>query len=316
MLPALTEDDRTRAQLWLAAAKPPMYTVAIAPVVVGAALAKASLGYFPWSTVWDLTWPSVLVILWLNLSNDAYDAETDVDRGKAESVVNLTGGKRGAVLAASLAVLLVGGGALVRTVLSTGGELPLAMLAIAIVCGYVYQGPPFRWSYKGLGEPLCFVAFGPLATVAFHLCANAGSPLPLSAAASVLPSLPAAVWGCASLVGLTTTAVLFCSHFHQVDGDRAAGKRSPVARMGTAAAATTLAAAVAAFYAALAALAATGCLPVAAAAWGSLSAPLALVMARHVWQHHDTPRLVRTSKFLALRWHVAFFVLLSAALAA
>jgi len=40
MLPALTEDDRTRAQLWLAAAKPPMYTVAIAPVVVGAALAK------------------------------------------------------------------------------------------------------------------------------------------------------------------------------------------------------------------------------------------------------------------------------------
>lgn len=112
------------------------------------------------------------------------------------------------------------------------------------------------------------MAFGPLATVAFHLCANAGSPLPLSAAASVLPSLPAAVWGCASLVGLTTTAVLFCSHFHQVDGDRAAGKRSPVARMGTAAAATTLAAAVAAFYAALAALAATGCLPVAAAAWG------------------------------------------------
>ena len=26
-----------------------------------------------------------------------------------------------------------------------------------------------RLSYKGLGEPLCFVAFGPLATCAFYL---------------------------------------------------------------------------------------------------------------------------------------------------
>ena len=94
------------------------------------------------------------------------------------------------------------------------------MLGVAIVMGYVYQGPPFRlaclpmrlltafhsgyhstsmcvafccmlveitvednvssgmlaesncicrWSYKGLGEPLCFVAFGPLATCAFYL---------------------------------------------------------------------------------------------------------------------------------------------------
>lgn len=32
------------------------------------------------------------------------------------------------------------------------------------------QCPPFRLSYKGLGEPLCFVAFGPLATTAFYLC--------------------------------------------------------------------------------------------------------------------------------------------------
>lgn len=26
-----------------------------------------------------------------------------------------------------------------------------------------------RLSYKGLGEPICFVAFGPLATTAFYL---------------------------------------------------------------------------------------------------------------------------------------------------
>ena len=38
------------------------------------------------------------------------------------------------------------------------------MLGVAVLCGQAYQGPPFRMSYKGLGEPLCFAAFGPLAT--------------------------------------------------------------------------------------------------------------------------------------------------------
>lgn len=47
---------------------------------------------------------------------------------------------------------------------------------MSILCGYVYQGPPFRLSYKGLGEPLCFLAFGPLATTAFYmLMSNAKS---------------------------------------------------------------------------------------------------------------------------------------------
>ena len=40
--------------------------------------------------------------------------------------------------------------------------------------GYLYQGPPFRFSYLGLGEPLCFAAFGPLATCAFYLAQVSG----------------------------------------------------------------------------------------------------------------------------------------------
>ena len=43
------------------------------------------------------------------------------------------------------------------------------VLALVLACcglGYVYQGPPFRLGYRGLGEPLCWLAFGPLATAA------------------------------------------------------------------------------------------------------------------------------------------------------
>lgn len=78
------------------------------------------------------------------------------------------------------------------------GDLRVGLvLAAAIFMGYLYQGPPFRcacrraaggprpagWpgprahaarrarrlSYLGLGEPLCFLAFGPFATCAFYL---------------------------------------------------------------------------------------------------------------------------------------------------
>ena len=52
------------------------------------------------------------------------------------------------------------------------------MLGAAVGMGYMYQGPPFRLSYKGLGEPLCFAAFGPLATTAFYLAQARAGPGP------------------------------------------------------------------------------------------------------------------------------------------
>jgi 1,4-dihydroxy-2-naphthoate octaprenyltransferase len=36
------------------------------------------------------------------------------------------------------------------------------------------------------------------------------------------------------VVGITTTVILFCSHWHQIQGDIAAGKMSPLVRLGTA----------------------------------------------------------------------------------
>ena len=94
----------------------------------------------------------------------------------------------------------------------------------------MYQGPPCRLGYQGLGEPLCWLAFGPLATAAALLALR-----PPTALAAAVP------WGPAFTLGagpaLATTLVLFCSHFHQVDEDAAHGKRSPVVRLGTARAA-------------------------------------------------------------------------------
>ena len=59
-------------------------------------------------------------------------------------------------------------------------------------------------------------------------CAQAGS-VRLIEYASLGPELATA----AILVGLTTTSILFCSHFHQIEGDISARKMSPLVRLGT-----------------------------------------------------------------------------------
>lgn len=50
--------------------------------------------------------------------------------------------------------------------------------------------------------------------------------------AAAQQAVPVAVWAASALVGVTVTSILFCSHFHQIEGDRAAGKMSPLVSLG------------------------------------------------------------------------------------
>ena len=76
-------------------------------------------------------------------SNDAFDASTGVDRSKPESVVNLTGNRQ-LVLCASLVFLAAGTALLAKLISATGDMRITTRLAMSILCGYLYQGPPFR----------------------------------------------------------------------------------------------------------------------------------------------------------------------------
>lgn len=48
------------------------------------------------------------------------------------------------------------------------GEIRNKGFCICLILSLL-QCPPFRLSYQGLGEPLCFAAFGPFASTAFYL---------------------------------------------------------------------------------------------------------------------------------------------------
>ncbi|WIA34374.1 hypothetical protein OEZ86_012710 [Tetradesmus obliquus] len=310
----------------MAAIKPPMYSVGIVPVLVGAAAAKFHHGVVAWPQCGALVLGAICVIAWLNLSNDAFDAATGVDEHKHESVVNLTGNRNGVLLTAKL-FLAAGLGLLAGNINTAHDPRVLYMLGAAIVCGYVYQGPPFRFSYKGLGEPLCFMAFGPLATTAFYL-AHSPAHTTAAAAAAAGPAAAAAASGVSSwfagvsplvgllavLVGISTTVILFCSHWHQIQGDIRAGKMSPLVRLGTEAACQVLLAATAGPYLIALAAAAAGVCPTPLLGCLLLSLPAAKSLLDYAFANHTVPAQIAPLKKFGVRWHVAMGLSLVAGL--
>ncbi|MEB3337883.1 MAG: 2-carboxy-1,4-naphthoquinone phytyltransferase [Leptolyngbyaceae bacterium] len=279
--------DKTRRKLWLAAIKPPMYSVAVVPIWVGSAIAFAETRTLNHLIFGAFMLAAILIVAWINLSNDVFDADTGIDVNKAHSLVNLTGNQ---AFIFWLGNLFLGIGIL-GILAICGLQQDLTVLGIVLLCcvlGYSYQGPPFRLGYQGLGEIICFICFGPLAVGAAYY-----SQTQSWSTTSFLASI---------LVGITTSLILFCSHFHQVQDDRLAGKRSPIVRLGTAKAAQLLPWITGSVYGLLILLVGLRIFPL----WTLLvlgSLPSAWQLSSHVLANHNRPKKVSNCKFIAVALH-------------
>jgi 1,4-dihydroxy-2-naphthoate octaprenyltransferase len=291
-----TTNSPDQSKLWLAAIKPPMYTVAVIPIWVGSAIAigqKAALQIEP---LLIFLISAIAIIAWINLTNDVFDADTGIDRNKAHSIVNLTGNKS-LIFWVANGFLVAGLGGVCSLSWMQHDPTILTIVALSCVLGYTYQGPPFRLGYQGLGEIICFITFGPMAlAAAYYSQTGSWSPL-IASGASVLGLGVAAI-----AIGLATSLILFCSHFHQVADDIAAGKRSPIVRLGTRRGANLLPWICGAIYIAPIAGVLFGALHPASMAM-LLSLPLAAQLCRHVGEHYDRPEQVSNCKFIAVRMH-------------
>lgn len=278
---------QSQKKLWLAAIKPPMYSVAIMPIWVGTAVAFFQTKTVNWSIFGLFMTAAILILVWENFTNDVFDSETGIDKNKHHSLVNLTGNK-------SL-ILWLGNLCLLSGILGIGAiswlQKDITVVGLILVCcglGYMYQGPPFRLGYQGLGEFLCFFAFGPLAVPAAYY--------------SQTKSYSIACFAASVIIGITTTMILFCSHFHQVEDDIAAGKRSPIVRLGTQTGSRLLYWFCGSVFAILGLFVALGIFPL----WTLLSfasLPFAIKLCRHVSANHEIPEKVSNCKFIAVYLH-------------
>jgi 1,4-dihydroxy-2-naphthoate octaprenyltransferase len=287
-------DRPPQKKLWMAALKPPMYSVAIMPIALGTAVAYAETGVVNPGIFLAFLLSAILILAWENLSNDVFDSETGIDRNKHHSLVNLTRNKSLIFWIGNLCLAL-GIAGIVAITWWQRDFMVLGLILLCCVLGYVYQGPPFRLGYQGLGEILCFFSFGPLAvSAAYYSQTQTWS----------LSSLIASI-----MLGLTTSLILFCSHFHQVEDDIAAGKRSPIVRLGTLRGAQLLPWICGTVFGLTVLLVILKAFPLSTLLiFGSL--PPALKLCRHVGANHDQPDRVNNCKFIAVAFHFWSGVLL------
>ncbi|KAK8627015.1 hypothetical protein V6N13_134644 [Hibiscus sabdariffa] len=298
-------NDVPKTTLIWRAIKLPIYSVALVPLTVGGAAAYLQTGLFSARRYFVLLVSSVLIITWLNLSNDVYDFDTGADKNKKESVVNLVGSRTGPLIAAYLSLDL-GFTGLSWVSIDAGSMNSLFLLACAIFCGYVYQCPPFRLSYQGLGEPLCFAAFGPFATTAFYLLLGSTSGIFLPLTRTVLSA--------SLLVGLTTSLILFCSHFHQIEEDTAVGKMSPLVKMGTERGSMVVKASVVTLYSLLLALGLFRTLPITCIVLCALTLPIGKLVVNFVEENHKDKGKIFLTKYYCVRLHALFGAAMAAGL--
>jgi 1,4-dihydroxy-2-naphthoate polyprenyltransferase len=209
----------TQAAAWLLAIRPRTLPAAVAPVVVGAALAGTH-GVFALLPAAAALVGALLIQVATNLANDYFDF---LKGGDTEARVGPTRVVQAGLLSPrsvwratllTLALATVVGAYLVWM----GGWPILVVGLLALACAVAYTGGPFPLAYLGLGDLFAFVFFGPVA-VAGTVWVQGRIFLPGFLVAGVG-------------VGALVTAILVVNNLRDRETDAAAGKRTTAVRLG------------------------------------------------------------------------------------
>jgi 1,4-dihydroxy-2-naphthoate polyprenyltransferase len=264
-------------RLWAVAARPRTLPAAVAPVVVGTALAGSEGVFRPLAFAAALV-SSVFIQVGTNLSNDLSDARRGADTEDRLGPVRVTAGglmpPRRVLVGTYVAFgIAVAAGAYLAAV--AGWQL-LVVGAASILAGVLYTGGPRPYGYEGLGEVFVFLFFGVVAVAGSYFVQT--EELRWEAFALSVP------------VGLLAAAILVVNNVRDIDTDRRAGKRTLAVKLGRERARLLFTAMLALAFAAPVAIWLAGGL----SAWQLLAlaaAPLAPPLVRTVATRTDGPAL-------------------------
>lgn len=216
---AVAADRPSPARIWMAAARPRTLPAAVAPVLVGTALAwhdgRANAGAAAACLVFAL-----LIQIGTNFANDYFDfvkgADTAERVGPKRAVAAgwvTPATMRGATIGVFVAAFLAG-----LSLLPYGGW-PLLIVGLAsIASGVAYTGGPYPLGYNGLGDLFVFIFFGLVAVCATYFVQAGG--------------ITAEAWAAGCGVGVLSMNILVVNNYRDVETDARAGKRTTVVRFG------------------------------------------------------------------------------------
>ncbi len=211
--------SEARWGVWVTAARPRTLPAAVAPVIVGGALAGRDGAFDGRASALCLGF-ALLVQIGTNFANDYYDfvkgADTAARVGPRRVVA------AGLVAAATMrrAMWLVFAAAFAcgLGLIAWGGPWLLVIGVASIACGVAYTGGPWPLGYNGLGDLFVFVFFGLVAVGATYF---------VQAHRVTTDVLLAAV-----PIGLLAANILVVNNYRDAETDALAGKRTLVVRLG------------------------------------------------------------------------------------
>jgi 1,4-dihydroxy-2-naphthoate octaprenyltransferase len=206
-------------RIWLMAARPRTLPAAIAPVLVGTALAGFGHVFHPLRFLAALL-GAIFIQVGTNLSNDYSDARRGADADDRLGPVRVTAGGLAPPRQVLVATYVSFGLAVLAGVylIVVAGWLLLVIGAASILAGVLYTGGPRPYGYEGLGELFVFLFFGVVAV-----------------AGSFFVQVKHLHWEAFALsvpVGLLAAAILVVNNIRDIDSDRRASKRTLAVRLG------------------------------------------------------------------------------------
>lgn len=206
-------------KIWMLAFRPKTLTAAVAPVLIGTAMAFGDgIAHLPTALICLAT--ALMMQIGTNVANDYFDFKKGTDTAKRLGPTRVT--QAGLIAphttrnAFVICFILAGLGCLI---LVARAGWPIAILGIiSILSGIFYTAGPRALGYIGLGDLFVFVFFGPVAVAGTYYVQS----FELNMAVILAGFAP----------GLISAAILTVNNYRDIEEDQRAHKRTLAVRFG------------------------------------------------------------------------------------
>ncbi|HLD87690.1 MAG TPA: 1,4-dihydroxy-2-naphthoate polyprenyltransferase [Candidatus Omnitrophota bacterium] len=206
---------------WILASRPKTLPAAIAPVMIGTAMAFGDgVAHFP--SALAALFAALCIQIATNFTNDYCDFKKGADTSGRLGPVRATQAGLAsprAMISAAILVFLLAALACIYLVFRGGSAIAIIGV-VSVLSGIFYTAGPRPLAYMGLGELFVFIFFGPVAVAGTYFVQ----------ALEINTAVVAAGFG----TGFLSCAILAVNNLRDIDGDAKAGKMTLAVRFGKA----------------------------------------------------------------------------------
>jgi len=206
--------------VWILASRPKTLPAAVAPVLIGSAIAYAGQIPFHALSFACALIGAILIQIGTNFANDYFDFVKGTDTAERIGPVRATQAgliapntMRNAFIVAFALALIPG-----AYIIARGGWPFVLIGVVSIICGILYTGGPYPLGYLGLGDLFVLIFFGPVAVCGTYYL----QALNLSWNVMIAGFAP----------GLLSVALLTVNNLRDIEQDRVGRKRTLAVRFG------------------------------------------------------------------------------------